>query len=118
MRILGNIIWLLLGGILMGTVMAAIGIVLCLTIVGIPFGKQFFKIGNLTLWPFGKDVFTDFGEHPVANVIWMILGGIWIALAHLNIAIMYCFTIIGIPFARQHFKLARLALCPFGANIY
>ncbi len=118
MKTLGNLIWLLLGGLITGMIMAVVGLVLCLTIVGIPFGKQCFKIGNLDLSPFGKTVYTDFGSHPIANVIWMIFAGIWLGMLHLYMAILYCVTIIGIPFGKQHFKLAKLALHPFGATIY
>ena len=118
MKVIGNIIWLILGGFITGMIMAVIGLVLCLTIVGIPFGKQCFKIGNLDLAPFGKDVYTDFGSHPIANVIWAIFAGIWLGMLHLYMAILYCVTIIGIPFGKQHFKLAKLAFTPFGATIY
>ena len=118
MKTIGNLIWLILGGFITGMIMAVVGLVLCLTIVGIPFGKQCFKIGNLDLWPFGKTVYTDFGSHPIANVIWALCAGIWLGMLHLQMAILYCITIVGIPFGKQHFKLARLAFTPFGAKIY
>jgi len=94
---------------------------LIITIVGIPFGMQTLKLASLALWPFGREVRTR--EHQpgclstIMNVIWLIFGGIWICLTHLLFGILLGITIIGIPFAAQHFKLAGLALTPFGREI-
>ena len=95
--------------------------VLMVTIVGIPFGMQTLKLAGLALWPFGKEVRT--GErsggclYVLMNVLWILLGGIWIALSHLVFGAILCITVIGIPFGLQHFKLAALALTPFGKDI-
>jgi uncharacterized membrane protein YccF (DUF307 family) len=118
MKLLGNIIWLLFGGFFMFLEYLIAGFILCLTIIGIPFGIQIFKLSMVALWPFGTTV----ESQPIAggclntfmNVLWIFLGGIWIALSHLLIGLLFAITIIGIPFARQHFKLAGLALTPFG----
>ena len=114
MKILGNILWLLLGGILTAIEYFISSLVLIITIIGIPFGIQTLKLGLLALWPFGHSV-TDNGNSSgclslIMNVIWIFAGGlaIWLIL---------CITIIGIPFGRQHFKLAALSLAPFGKTI-
>lgn len=94
------------------------GFALCLTIIGIPFGLQVFKIGILALLPFGQTSVVEDGSRGclaiIMNVIWIFIGGIWIALSHLLWGLLFCITIIGIPFGRQHFKLMRAALFPFG----
>ena len=118
MRIIGNIIWFVFGGFLMALGWVIAGILCCLTVIGIPIGLQAFKLAALALWPFGKDV--EYGGGAVSfilNVIWIILGGFALALSHLFLAVFFCITIIGIPFGKQHFKLAKLALMPFGAVI-
>jgi uncharacterized membrane protein YccF (DUF307 family) len=121
MRILGNIIWLLFGGICIAIEYFAASIVLFATIIGIPFGIQTIKLGVLALWPFGKETQTiPTGTgclSTLMNILWIITGGIWICLTHLFFGILLFITIIGIPFARQHFKLAGLALTPFGRVI-
>ncbi len=121
MRILGNLIWLIFGGIIIFVEYIIASIILCITIVGIPFGVQTFKLAALALWPFGKDVRT--GPHGggclylLMNIIWIVFGGIWICLTHVVFGLFFAITIIGIPFALQHFKLAALALTPFGKEI-
>ena len=118
MRLLGNLIWLLFGGICISLEYVAASFVLIITIVGIPFGLQTLKLASLALWPFGREVQTM--EHQpgclstLMNFIWLIFGGIWIFLSHIFFGILLAITIIGIPFAKQHFKLAHLALTPFG----
>lgn len=121
MSLLGNIIWLIFGGLLAGLGYIVGGLLLCLTIVGIPFGVQSIKIGWATFAPFGKEIV----ELPDANsplrlsfnVIWLILFGWEIALAHAGSALLLAITIIGIPFALQHLKLIPLALLPFGRDL-
>ena len=121
MSFLMNILWLLLGGILTAVeyVIASLGMII--TIIGIPFGIQTLKMSLLALWPFGKEVQTTPQAGGclsiVMNIIWILIGGIWISLSHLVFGILLCITIIGIPFAKQHFKLAALALAPFGKKI-
>ncbi len=121
MKFLGNIIWLLFGGFITAIEYFLASLVLMITIVGIPFGIQTMKLGLLALWPFGSEVReTETAGgclSTLMNVIWILFGGIWIALTHLAFGILFAITIIGIPFARQHFKLAGLALTPFGKVI-
>jgi len=94
------------------------GVICCITIIGIPIGLQAFKLAGLALWPFGKDVIYGGGVGRfILNVIWILLGGFVLMLFHLLLGVMFCITIIGIPFGMQHFKLAKLALMPFGAEI-
>ncbi|MCK5543168.1 MAG: YccF domain-containing protein [Desulfobacterales bacterium] len=122
MSLLGNILWILIGGgIVIFIEYLLSGIVLCLTIVGIPFGIQCIKLSFLGLLPFGKEIKEKRKSNEVLslimNVIWILIGGFWIALTHLLFAIVFAITIIGLPFAKQHMKLASLALTPFGKEI-
>jgi len=119
---LGNLLWIFLGGGLFLFLEYLFGgVVLCMTIVGIPFGIQCIKLSLLALLPFGKDVVQR--ERPIGclstimNLLWIVFGGIWIALTHLIFAILCAITIIGIPFAKQHMKLASLSLTPFGKDV-
>ena len=121
MSFLGNILWLVFGGFFVFLHYLVAGILMCLTIIGIPFGIQVIKMARLSLWPFGKDI-VDRGRGAgclslLMNILWLILGGFWIALHHLIWALILAITIIGIPFAAQHVKLASLALTPFGKEI-
>jgi uncharacterized membrane protein YccF (DUF307 family) len=119
MNFIGNIIWLIFGGILGAILWFVAGLLLCVTVIGIPFGLQCFKIAGLVLWPFGKEV--ELGGFGVGglllNVIWLIFLGWELALHHLVIGAIFCLTVIGIPFGMQHFKFAMLGLMPFGAKI-
>lgn len=121
MNILGNLIWLIFGGLVTALEYLVSSIILCITIIGIPFGVQTLKLAQLALWPFGKEVRQR--KHAVGclstfmNVLWLLFGGIWICLSHLGFGILLCITIIGIPFGIQHFKLAALALTPFGREV-
>lgn len=121
MKILGNIIWLLFGGLLAALEYLVSSILLMLTIIGIPFGLQTLKIAYLMIWPFGKKVVTleQSGGclYTLFNILWLLLGGIWIALTHLVFGTLLFITLIGIPFGKQHYKLAALALTPFGKEI-
>lgn len=118
MSVLGNIIWLIFGGFLAGLGYMIGGLALCLTIVGIPFGLQTIKLGVATFAPFGREVreFENANRvgNTIFNMIWIILFGWEIALAHLIHGLVLAVTIIGLPFAKQHFKLIPLALLPFG----
>lgn len=121
MSFVGNVIWLIFGGLLAGLGYILGGLLLCLTIIGIPFGVQSIKLGVATFAPFGKEVV----ELPKANsvgrlifnIIWLLLFGWEIALAHAGSALLLAITIIGIPFAVQHVKLIPLALLPFGRDL-
>jgi len=122
MSILGNILWIILGGGLLIFIEYLIGgLVLCLTIIGIPFGIQCFKMSLLGLLPFGKQVVStesSAGCLSIAmNILWILFGGIQIALSHFVFALLCAVTIIGLPFAKQHLKLAFLALTPFGKSV-
>jgi uncharacterized membrane protein YccF (DUF307 family) len=122
MNLIGNIIWLIFGGFIVAIEYFIAGFVLCCTIIGIPFGLQCFKIGILTLMPFGRDVREVPGQtgclSMIFNIIWIFIGGIWIALTHLIFGILLAITIIGLPFAKQHFKLMSLSFTPFGKDVY
>jgi uncharacterized membrane protein YccF (DUF307 family) len=118
LRTLLNALWFIFGcGFLIWLTYALVGVVLCISVVGIPFGLQCFKIARLGAFPFGKDIQRDrsvamFGT--LGNILWFILAGVWIFIAHVGLAVALALTIIGIPFAIQHLKLAMLALWPFG----
>lgn len=121
MNLLGNIIWLIFGGLLSGLGYIVGGIGLCLTIVGIPFGFQSIKLGIAVFAPFGKEVVELDNANSILglvfNVIWLVLFGWPIALAHIASAAVLAVTIIGIPFAFQHIKLIPLSLLPFGRDL-
>ena len=119
MSVLGNIVWILTGGWLTALGWLISGIVCYITIVGIPLGRQCMKMATLTLAPFGRQVVYGGGAPSlIANVIWVLLAGIWMALVYLVWGVIFCITIVGIPFGLQLFKMAQLALCPFGAQVY
>lgn len=117
MRTLGNVIWFIFGGLIMAIIYYLLGILLCITIIGIPFGLQAFKVGNFVLWPMGKEINLKFEKHPIANILWAIFFGWELMLSSFTLGIFYCITIIGIPFGLQWFKLGFLALFPFGSNL-
>ena len=116
-----NLLWLLLGGIFTAVEYLISSLLMMFTIVGIPFGIQTLKLAGLALWPFGKEVRCGWRWSGclfiLMNILWLFLGGIWICLSHLAFGIVLCITIIGIPFGLQHFKLAALALSPYGKDI-
>lgn len=120
MNFLGNIIWLIFGGILGAVLWLIAGLILCVTIIGIPFGLQCLKISKFVLWPFGKKI--DPGTFGVGglllNILWIIFLGWELAITHLIIGTIFCITLIGIPFGLQHYKFALLGLIPFGAKIH
>ena len=117
MRTIANILWFILGGLWLGLSWALLGILLCITILGIPLGRQCFKAAKLTFAPFGKDVRTNYEKHPIANLLWAILFGWEMAFGYLCSGILCCITIIGIPFGIQSLKMVKLAFLPFGASI-
>lgn len=121
MKFIGNILWMVLGGFIISLYYALVGLIFCISIIGIPFGMQLFKMAGLALWPFGHDVTPGANDGGclslIMNVIWIVLGGIEIALMHVTLGIGFCITIVGIPFGLQHFKMALLALVPFGKEI-
>lgn len=118
MKFLGNLIWLLFGGIVSAILWFLAGLLLFVTVIGIPFAVQCFKISRFVLWPFGKEIdynikFTGL----IGNIIWILLFGWELFLMHIFIAVLLGITIIGIPFAIQHVKFAQLAIFPFGAKL-
>ena len=118
MGCLGNILWFLFGGFISGLSWCLAGCLWCITIVGIPWGKQCFKFASLCFFPFGKEVEYGGGVGSlILNIIWLCLSGIPLALESLVFGWSLCVTIVGIPFGLQHFKIAKLALMPFGARI-
>ncbi len=118
MNILGNVLWFLCGGFFSGLSWLISGVLWCITIVGIPYGKQCFKFASMSFAPFGKDIEYG-GSVPslIANIIWVIFFGIPMAITNATWGCVLCITIIGIPFGLQFFKIARLSLTPFGAQI-
>jgi uncharacterized membrane protein YccF (DUF307 family) len=121
MNFIGNLIWLICGGLFAAVGYIVGGFALCLTIVGIPFGLQCFKLAGLMLWPFGKRIVSTGSGMGclslICNIIWLICGGLYTAMVHLVFAVLLTITIIGIPFARQHLKLMELSLMPFGKAV-
>lgn len=118
MTFLGNIIWFIFGGFVGGLSWFFAGCLWCITIIGIPIGLQCFKIAGLSFWPFGKDVvYNGSGVSFIVDIIWLIISGLPLAIVHVFSGLILCITIIGIPFGMQSFKLARLALMPFGAQV-
>ena len=121
MNLLLNIIWLILGGFIVVLAYLLGGILLCITIIGIPFGIQSFKLAGLALAPFGREVREK--EPPggalavIMNILWIILPGLELAIFHLVMALIFALTIIGLPIAAQHLKMTRLALLPFGFEV-
>lgn len=121
MNAIGNIFWLLLGGILIAIIYYLVGLLMCLTLIGIPFGLQLFKLGTYSLWPFGHEL-VDGPNEPgcvsvVMNLLWILLGWWEIALLHVVCGIIFLLSIVGIPFALQHFKMAFASIFPFGKEI-
>jgi uncharacterized membrane protein YccF (DUF307 family) len=120
MRLILNVLWFIFGGgFLIALEYLIAGLVLCITVIGIPFGLQCFKLAALGAWPFGKDVVpaNSGAIHTIANVLWLVFAGVWICLSHLGLAVASAVTIIGIPFAIQHLKFALVALWPFGQRV-
>jgi uncharacterized membrane protein YccF (DUF307 family) len=120
MRLLGNILWILFGGFLSAILWFIAGVVCCITFIGIPFGIQCFKIASFVLYPFGRDIeIKGFNLGSIlGNIIWIIFLGWELFVTHFIAGLILCITIIGIPFGKQHFKLARLSIVPFGSRIY
>ncbi len=121
MNFIGNLFWLIFGGLLVALIYCLVGLLFCITIIGIPFGIQLFKLGAFALWPFGYDVTTS-GDGMgclsiFMNVLWILIGWWEIALIHISCGLILCITIIGIPLGIQHFKLAILGILPFGRTI-
>lgn len=121
MNIFLNIIWFVFGGLMVAVEYAISSVAMMLTIIGIPFGLQTLKLAKVALWPFGTEVVDDGWPSGclagVMNVVWWFVGGVPIALTHLLWGLIFCVTVVGIPFGMQHFKLMKLALFPFGTKV-
>ncbi len=128
MRMLGNLLWFILGGVIMGLAWWLAGLLAFITIIGIPWGRACFVIGSFSFFPFGKEAINrdeltreqDIGTGPlgvIGNVIWFVVAGIWLAIGHLMAALCCFITIIGIPFGIQHLKLAGIAIFPIGKTV-
>lgn len=119
MGCLGNLLWFIFGGFISGISWCLAGCLWCISIVGIPVGMQCFKFASLSFFPFGKEV--RYGGGPgslILNIIWLVLSGVPLAIEHAVLGCVLCVTIVGIPFGLQQFKLAKLALMPFGSEVY
>ena len=121
MNSVGNIFWLLLGGIVIAIIYYIVGLLMCITIIGIPFGIQLFKLGTYSLWPFGHEL-VDGPNEPgcvsvFMNLIWILCGWWEIAILHLFCGLLFCITLVGIPMGMQHFKMAVASIFPFGKEI-
>ena len=120
MRAVLNVLWLILAGLWMALAYLVAGVLMCITIIGIPFGVQAFKLAGYALWPFGRTLVPTQrhgGLSVIGNILWFILAGWWLALGHLFTGILLCLTIIGIPLGVASFKMAGAALVPFGKEI-
>ena len=118
MKTIGNLLWFLFGGFLSGLFWLIAGLICCVTIIGIPFGKQCFKFASMSFSPFGKEI--EFGGGAVsllANILWLAFFGIEMAIINFIFGLVWCVTIVGIPFGKQFLKIAKLSLMPFGAKI-
>ena len=121
MKTLGNLLWLLFGGLLIALFYFLVGLVMCITLIGIPFGIQLFKLGRYALWPFGHELVDGPNEPGCVSVamdlLWILTGWWEVALLHLVFGLLFCLTIVGIPWGLQHFKMILPALIPFGKEI-
>lgn len=128
MRTLGNIIWFICGGFVMGLMWWFFGLLAFISIIGIPWGRACFVMGNFSFFPFGQEAISrdeltnemDIGTSPfgvIGNIIWFVLAGVWLAIGHIISAVACFVTIIGIPFALQHLKLAVISLAPIGKTV-
>jgi len=121
MNLLGNLIWLIFGGFLAALGYFFGGLILCVTIIGIPWGLQCFKLAELVLFPFGKKVVSDSSNGGclslLFNIVWLLCGGLYTAIVHVCMGLLLFITIVGIPWARQHFKLVEISLLPFGKKV-
>lgn len=121
MNTLGNVIWLLFGGLISAIGYCISGLFMCCTIIGIPFGIQCFKLAGFVLWTFGRTAVNTTSSsgclYLLLNIIWLVCGGLWLAIGHIFFGILLFITIIGIPFAKQHFKLIEVSLMPFGKRV-
>lgn len=121
MKFIGNILWLILGGLLTSVLYIFAGILFCISIIGIPIGIQLIKIGRYAFWPFGREIEFPAGEPGaisiIANLLWILCGWWEIAIVHFVCGVIFCITIVGIPFGMKHFHIALHSVFPFGKSI-
>jgi uncharacterized membrane protein YccF (DUF307 family) len=120
MRLVLNVIWLVLAGFWMFLAYLVVGVLWCITVIGIPFGIASFRIGFFALWPFGRTVVSKPGAglgSGIGNVLWFVLSGIWLAIGHAVTGVLLCLTVIGIPLGLGSFKLIPVSLLPLGKDI-
>lgn len=128
MRLLGNVIWFVFGGVVMGLAWWLAGMLFYISIIGIPWGKAAISLGTFSFFPFGKTVISrkeltqkdDIGTGALGmfgNVLWFIFAGVWLAIGHIGSGLLCCITVVGIPFGVQHFKLAGASLFPIGKKV-
>lgn len=117
LKLIANIIWIIFGGLVAALLWCIAGLILCITIVGIPLGLQCFKFAKISLAPFGKKVKLNFGKHPIVNLIWLLLFGWEMILLYLFASLLCCITVVGIPLGIQALKFSKLAFAPFGAHV-
>lgn len=116
MKTIGNLIWFVLSGLWLGIAYIVAGVVSCLTLLGIPFGIRSFKLASYVMWPFGKELRPKEEDkllRGVLNILWIVVGGFWLALFHIVLGLILSLTIIGLPFGLKNFSMAKLALFPF-----
>ncbi len=121
MKLLANILWLVLGGFEIAVVYFVVGLLMCISIIGIPFGVQLFKLGAFAFWPFGRELVNGPGEpgclSVAMNLAWILLGWWEIAIMHFVFGLILCITIVGIPWGVRHFRMAIASVFPFGKEI-
>ena len=121
MKFLGNILWLIFGGIIIAIIYYFVGLLMCISLIGIPFGVQLFKLGTYALWPFGHELVNGPNEpgclSVMMNLIWLVCGWWEIAILHFAFGLLFFVTIVGIPWGLQHFKMAIATVFPFGKEI-
>ena len=120
MKTIGNVLWFVLCGVWLGIAYVLAGVISCITIIGIPFGIQSFKLAGYVMWPFGRELVESPGSRfskGVFNIIWIVIGGLWLALGHVLFGALLCITILGIPFGLKNFSMAKLALFPFDYSV-
>ncbi len=120
MKTIGNVLCFVLCGVWLGIAYLLAGLLSCVTIIGIPFGIQSFKLAGYVMWPFGRELVESSGHRfskGVMNIVWIVIGGFWLAIGHVLFGVVLCITILGIPFGLKNFSMARLALFPFDYSV-
>lgn len=120
MKTIANLLWFLVSGLWLGLSYIILGLVACLTLIGIPFGIQAIKLAFFVMWPFGRELAPRDDARlarGLLNVVWILVGGLWLALEHVLLGLILCLTIVGIPFGIKNFKMAQLALWPFSYSV-